>query len=142
MMSQNVVNLVDTAMVGTLGDAALDGTGTGGFMNFVAIAAVMGLSAGVQAMASRRVRYRQPRAADLASIFPCGEPLILTPQRLQQPSPPLKIEGVGVSVPGVVATKKRLWTLGHWFVSCALSRSVARFWCDRKEGGVAPAKKA
>jgi putative MATE family efflux protein len=55
MMSQNVLNLVDTAMVGTLGDAALAGTGTGGFMNFVAVAAVMGLSAGVQAMASRRV---------------------------------------------------------------------------------------
>jgi len=55
MMSQNVLNLVDTAMVGTLGDAALDATGTGGFMNFVAIASVMGLSAGVQAMASRRV---------------------------------------------------------------------------------------
>ena len=31
MLSQNVLNLVDTAMVGTLGDAALAGVGLGGF---------------------------------------------------------------------------------------------------------------
>ena len=31
MMSQNVLNLVDTAMVGTLGNAALAAVGLGGF---------------------------------------------------------------------------------------------------------------
>lgn len=54
MVSQNVLNLVDTAMVGTLGDAALAAVGTGGFANFLAIAFVTGLSTGVQAMAARR----------------------------------------------------------------------------------------
>ncbi|UCH28771.1 MAG: MATE family efflux transporter [Myxococcales bacterium] len=55
MISQNVLNLVDTAMVGTLGDAALAGVGLGGFANFLFSAFVLGLSAGVQAMAARRV---------------------------------------------------------------------------------------
>jgi len=55
MLSQNVLNLVDTAMVGTLGDAALAGVGLGGFANFLLSAFILGLSAGVQAMAARRV---------------------------------------------------------------------------------------
>ena len=55
MLSQNVLNLVDTAMVGTLGDASLAGVGLGGFANFLFSAFVLGLSAGVQAMAARRV---------------------------------------------------------------------------------------
>ncbi len=55
MLSQNVMNLVDTAMVGTLGDAALAGVGLGGFANFLFSSFVLGLSAGVQAMAARRV---------------------------------------------------------------------------------------
>ena len=55
MVSQNVLNLVDAAMVGTLGNAALAGVGLGGFLNFLLSAMILGLSAGVQAMASRRV---------------------------------------------------------------------------------------
>ena len=55
MVSQNLLNLVDTAMVGALGDAALAATGVGGFAFFMAIATMMGLSAAVQAMASRRI---------------------------------------------------------------------------------------
>ena len=55
MLSQNVLNLVDTGMVGTLGDAALAGVGLGGFANFLFFAFILGLSAGVQAMAARRV---------------------------------------------------------------------------------------
>jgi MATE family multidrug resistance protein len=47
MVSQNVLNLVDTAMVGTLGAAALAAVGMGSFANFMAMAFVMGLSAGV-----------------------------------------------------------------------------------------------
>lgn len=54
MASQNVLNLVDTAMVGTLGPAALAAVGMGSFMNFMAMAFVMGLSAGVQAISARR----------------------------------------------------------------------------------------
>jgi putative MATE family efflux protein len=55
MLSQNVLNLIDTAMVGTLGDAALAAVGLGGFANFLFSAFILGLSAGVQAMAARRV---------------------------------------------------------------------------------------
>jgi multidrug resistance protein, MATE family len=55
MLSQNVLNLVDTLMVGTLGNAALGAVGFGGALNFVTSAAVLGLSAGVQATAARRV---------------------------------------------------------------------------------------
>ena len=55
MISQNVLNLVDTAMVGTLGDEAIAAVGVGGFLNFLLTAVILGLGAGVQAMASRRV---------------------------------------------------------------------------------------
>jgi len=55
MMSQNVLNLVDIAMVGRLGDKALAATGIGGFTNYLAISFIIGLSAGVQALAARRV---------------------------------------------------------------------------------------
>ena len=55
MVSQNVLNLVDTAMVGHLGDAALAAVGFGGFATFMATAFITGLSSGVQAMASRRL---------------------------------------------------------------------------------------
>jgi multidrug resistance protein, MATE family len=54
MISQNVLNLMDTGMVGRLGDDALAGVGVGGFANFTGVATVMGLSAGVQAIAARR----------------------------------------------------------------------------------------
>jgi putative MATE family efflux protein len=55
MASQNVLNLVDAAMVGSLGDAALAAAGMGSFANFMAISFILGLSTGVQAMASRRL---------------------------------------------------------------------------------------
>jgi multidrug resistance protein, MATE family len=54
MISQNVMNLVDTAMVGTLGDAALAAVGLGGFANFMFMALLLGISVGVQATAARR----------------------------------------------------------------------------------------
>lgn len=55
MVSQNVLNLVDTAMVGDMGDDALAAVGAGSFATFLCVAFVMGLSSGVQAMASRRM---------------------------------------------------------------------------------------
>jgi putative MATE family efflux protein len=55
MASQNVLNLVDTAMVGFLGAPSLAAVGMGSFANFMAVAFIMGLSAGVQAIAARRV---------------------------------------------------------------------------------------
>lgn len=55
MMSQNILNLVDTAMVGHLGPAELAGVGLASFINFMAVAFITGLSSAVQAMAARRV---------------------------------------------------------------------------------------
>lgn len=54
MTSQNILNLVDTAMVGHLGDTALAAVGLGGFANYMFIAVITGLSASVQAVAARR----------------------------------------------------------------------------------------
>lgn len=53
MASQNMVNLVDTAMVGTLGDEALAAVGLSSFVNFMAVSFMMGMSSGVQAMCAR-----------------------------------------------------------------------------------------
>lgn len=55
MVSQNVLNLVDTAMVGRLGDAALAAVGMGGFLNWMAMAFITGMSTGVQTLSSRRL---------------------------------------------------------------------------------------
>ncbi len=55
MMSQNILNLVDAAMVGQLGKVELASVGMASFINFVAAAIFMGFSSGVQAMVSRRV---------------------------------------------------------------------------------------
>ena len=54
MISQNVLNLVDTFMVGFLGNAALAAVGLGGFANFMCQAVILGISVGVQATAARR----------------------------------------------------------------------------------------
>ena len=54
-MSQNILNLVDIGMVGHLGDTALAATGIGSYTNYLAIAFIIGLSAGVQALAARRL---------------------------------------------------------------------------------------
>ncbi len=73
MMSQNILNLVDTAMVGRLGAPALAAVGLGGFLNYMCVAFLLGLSAGVQAMVSRRMgEDKQSEAA-----YPLNAALIL-----------------------------------------------------------------
>ena len=54
MVSQNLLNLVDTAMVGFLGNPALAAVGLGGFIVFMCQALILGISTGVQATAARR----------------------------------------------------------------------------------------
>lgn len=54
MTSQNLLNLVDTAMVGALGAPALAGVGMGSFLSFMSVAVVIGLATAVQATAARR----------------------------------------------------------------------------------------
>ena len=53
MVSQNIMNLVDTAMVGSLGDEALAAVGLAGFTTFTCGAFIIGLSTGVQATSAR-----------------------------------------------------------------------------------------
>ena len=54
MLSQNLLNIVDTAMVGFLGDAALAAVGLGSFVVFACQALILGISTGVQSVAARR----------------------------------------------------------------------------------------
>jgi MATE family multidrug resistance protein len=54
MISQNLLNLVDTAMVGQLGAVALSAVGVASFAVFMSQSLVLGLSSGVQAIAARR----------------------------------------------------------------------------------------
>lgn len=70
MVSQNVLNLVDTAMVGTLGPSALAAVGMGSFANFMAMAFIMGLSAGVQAISARRLG--EGRSSETAAPLNAG----------------------------------------------------------------------
>lgn len=60
MLSQNVLNLVDTLMVATLGDVTLAAVGTASFVQFMCTAFLTGISAGVQATAARRVGQGTP----------------------------------------------------------------------------------
>ncbi len=63
MVSQNLLNLVDTAMVGSLGRDAVAGVGIASFVFFVSCGAIVGLSSSVQAIAARRVGEGRPLAA-------------------------------------------------------------------------------
>lgn len=74
MVSQNVMNLVDTAFVGSLGDEAIAATTSASFLAFASTAFVTGLSPGVQALAARRVG--EGRRAEAA--VPLGAGLLLS----------------------------------------------------------------
>jgi len=54
MVSQNLLNVVDTAMVGFLGNTALAAVGLGSFVVFMCQAPVVGISTGVQTLAARK----------------------------------------------------------------------------------------
>lgn len=63
MMSQSVLNLVDAAMVGSLGSDALAGVGIGSYASFLTVSLVMGLSAAVQTLVARRMGAKQSELA-------------------------------------------------------------------------------
>ncbi|MDV6319236.1 MATE family efflux transporter [Chromohalobacter sp. HP20-39] len=54
MLSQSLLNLIDAALVGALGDTALAGVGIGGYGMFMVTALLFGLSSGVQSQTARR----------------------------------------------------------------------------------------
>ncbi|MCH2227997.1 MAG: MATE family efflux transporter [Candidatus Caenarcaniphilales bacterium] len=55
MLSQNILNLVDTAMVGQIGSTALAAVGLASIAAFLVQTPILGISAGVQAIAARRL---------------------------------------------------------------------------------------
>ena len=81
MMSQNLLNLADTAMVGRLGSAALAAVGLAGVATFLSMSSLLGLSPAVQAMAARRKGKGQqdvlaePLNAGLLAAVVVGVPL-------------------------------------------------------------------
>ncbi|QFT85101.1 Multidrug resistance protein NorM [Halomonas sp. THAF12] len=54
MLTQSLLNLVDAALVGSLGEVPLAAVGIGGYAIFLITAVVFGLSSAVQAQAARR----------------------------------------------------------------------------------------
>ncbi|GED40896.1 MATE family efflux transporter [Cobetia marina] len=67
MLSQSLLNLIDAALVGSLGETALAGVGIGGYAMFMVTALIFGLSSAVQAQTSRRLGEEAPER--------CGEGL-------------------------------------------------------------------
>lgn len=55
MLSQNLLDVVDALMVAQLGTAALAAVGIASFANFLTVAALIGLGAGVQTIVARRM---------------------------------------------------------------------------------------
>ncbi|TVP51297.1 MAG: MATE family efflux transporter [Halomonas sp.] len=55
MLSQSMLNLIDAALVGRLGEVALAGVGVGGYAMFMLTAIVFGLSSSVQSQTAQRV---------------------------------------------------------------------------------------
>lgn len=83
MLTQSLINLIDAALVGSLGEVPLAGVGIGGYAMFLVTALVFGLSSGVQSQTARRhgeeawqVRAR-PLNAGLAIALCVSLPLTL-----------------------------------------------------------------
>ncbi len=60
MISQTLVGVVDTAMVGRLGATSLAATGLGGIVSWMVMGGFGALHIGVQAIVSRRVGEKKP----------------------------------------------------------------------------------
>jgi putative MATE family efflux protein len=130
MMSQNILNLVDIWMVGHLGDAALAATGIGGFTNYLCIAFIIGLSAGVQALAARRLgenRHEEtavPLNGGLILALLLGLPLsiiliLLVPAAFPylNPDPAVVAEGVPylqIRLAAMIAVGMNFSFRGYW----------------------------
>lgn len=65
MMSQNILNLVDTLMIGRLGALALAGSGIGAFLFYVLFVFIIGLSSGVQTIVARHLGENNRQAIPL-----------------------------------------------------------------------------
>ncbi|WP_111411870.1 MATE family efflux transporter [Billgrantia lactosivorans] len=107
MLTQSLINLVDAALVGSLGEVALAGVGVGGYAMFLITAVVFGLSSGVQAQTARRHGEEAwhlralPLNAGLAIALLVSLPLTLlclwqAPRLLGLLNPAAEVTGVAV----------------------------------------------
>ena len=83
MLSQSLINLIDAAMVGRLGEQALAAVGIGSYAAFIMVSVVMGISAAVQSLVARRhgtgdtERINEPFMAGLQVAVMVSLPLSL-----------------------------------------------------------------
>jgi putative MATE family efflux protein len=63
MLSQTLVNLVDTAMVGRLGADALAAVGLGSVATWLSVSILLGIGSATQALVARRIGEGRPEAA-------------------------------------------------------------------------------
>ena len=78
MVSQNILNLVDTLMIGTLGTLSLSGSGIGSFLFYVFFIGFIGISAGVQTMVARYIGENKPMQCSPPLILGLGVAIIFT----------------------------------------------------------------
>jgi len=114
MVSQNLLNIIDTAMVGFLGDSALAAVGLGGFVVFMCQALILGISTGVQANVARKKGARQlDRAAAILNtalllVVIIGPLLSLVLIQLAEPAYPYLNSDAAVIERGVPYLQWRL----------------------------------
>lgn len=130
MVSQNILNLVDTAMVGQVSSTALAAVGLASFTNFMAIAVILGLGTGVQTIASRRKGEKKEHETAiplngglfLALVF--GVPLTIVLYYLAPIGFPYLVDDAAVVADGVPYLQARF--LGT--VAIAMNYSFRGFW--------------
>lgn len=83
MLSINILDLVDTAMIGHLGDNALAATGFGSFVYWTCFSAIIGFTGALQTLTSRRLGENKvaacgiPLNAGLSTVFMYSLPVTL-----------------------------------------------------------------
>lgn len=114
MVSQNIMNLVDTAMVGSLGDDALAAVGLAGFTTFTCAAFIIGISTGVQATsarwlgAGRTSEIAVPLNGGLVLVVLLGVPMALSLIFLAPQFFPLLSQDPAVASQGTLYLQARL----------------------------------
>lgn len=80
MFGYNLIGLIDLAMVGRLGDAALAGMGIGNFIFILLLTLPLGIASGVQVLVARRIGEGNPHLTghDLNIVFGCTIIIFLT----------------------------------------------------------------
>jgi putative MATE family efflux protein len=130
MVSQNVMNLVDTAMVGQLGKEALAAVGLASFVTFLSQAFLTGLGSGVQAMAARRLGEGREHEsalglnASLVLSLLIGLPIAVTLFSLAPTLFPYLIDDAAVVEHGVPYWRARLFAV----VAVGMNFSFRGFW--------------